>query len=78
MNKTNERKEEKRFYSREIEETLRCFYNSLNEKDRRRYAGVEALKIGHGGCSYIAEVLGCSRRTVSKGASEVVDLPQKK
>ena len=76
-NRTNQRKE-KRFYSRETEETMRCFYNSLNEKDRRRYAGLEALKIGHGGRGYIAEVLGCSRRTVRKGASEVVDLPQKK
>ena len=57
---------------------MRSFYNSLNEKDGRRYAGLEALKIGHGGRSYIAEVLGCSRHTVSKGASEVVALPQKK
>lgn len=70
--------EKKRFYSRETEETMRNFYNSLNEKDGRRYAGLEALKIGHGGRSYIAEVLGCSRHTVSKGASEVVALPQKK
>ena len=70
--------EKKRFYSRETEETMRSFYNSLNEKDGRRYAGLEALKIGHGGRSYIAEVLGCSRHTVSKGASAVVALPQKK
>lgn len=78
MNKTKKEREEKRFYSREIEESMRNFYNSLNEKDRRRYAGVEALKIGHGGRNYIAEVLGCSRRTVSKGANEVVELPPKK
>lgn len=70
--------EKKRFYSRETEDVMRSFYNSLNEKDGRRYAGLEALKIGHGGLSYIAEVLGCSRRTVSKGASEVAKLPQKK
>ena len=70
--------EKKRFYSRETEDVMRSFYNSLNEKDGRRYAGLEALKIGHGGLSYIAEVLGCSRHTVSKGASEVVALPQKK
>ena len=76
-NKANKQKE-KRFYSRETEETMRSFYNSLNEIDRRRYAGLEALKIGHGGRSYIAEVLECSRRTVSKGASEVVELPPKK
>jgi hypothetical protein len=76
-NKKNDVKE-KQFYSRETEATMKSFYNSLNEKDRRRYAGLEALKIGHGGRNYIADILGCSRRTVSKGASEVVDLPQKK
>lgn len=61
-------------YSPGIEETMRRFYNSLNEKDRRRYAGVEALKYGHGGRSYIARVLECSRNTVSKGAREVSGL----
>ncbi len=69
--------ENKWFYDRETEETMRRFYNSLNEKDRRRYAGVEALKIGHGGRSYIADILGCSRRTISKGACEVSSLPKK-
>ena len=75
-NETNE-EEKKRFYDRETEETMRCFYDSLDEKDRRRYAGVEALKIGYGGRSYIADVLKCSRRTVSKGACEVSSLPKK-
>jgi len=45
--------------------------DSLNERDRRRYAGIEALKFGRGGRCYIARVLGCSRCTVSKGAREV-------
>jgi hypothetical protein len=62
-------------YAPEIENTMRRFYHSLNEKDRRRYAGIEALKYGHGGRSYIAGVLGCSRNTVSKGAREVSGLP---
>ncbi len=61
-------------YSPQVEETMRCFYASLNEKDRRRYAGLEALKYGRGGRAYIAEVLGCSRNTVSKGAREVSGL----
>jgi len=61
-------------YSREIEETMRNFYNTLDEKDRRRYAGVEALKLGHGGLNYIARILGCSRRTVRKGAKEISGL----
>ena len=52
-------------YLPEMEDSMRNLYNSLNERDRRLYAGVEALKLGHGGRSYIAEVLGCSRNTVS-------------
>lgn len=59
------------------EETMRRFYNSLNERDRRRFAGLEALRFGHGGRSYLARVLGCSRNTVSKGAREVSGLPQR-
>jgi len=61
----------------EIEETMRRFYDSLNEKVRRHYAGLEALKYGHGGCQYIARVLGCSRNTVSKGAREVSGLAKR-
>lgn len=64
-------------YPREVEEMMHCFYNSLNEKDRRRFAGWEALRFGSGGRSYIARVLGCSRNTVSKGAQEVSDLPRR-
>jgi hypothetical protein len=56
------------------EQYMKRFYDSLSEKDRRRYAGVEALKYGHGGRNYIAQVLRCSRRTVSKGAKEVSGL----
>jgi hypothetical protein len=63
-------------YPPEVEETMCRFYNSLNEKDRRRFAGFEALRFGHGGRSYVARVLGCSRNTVSKGAREVSDLPK--
>jgi hypothetical protein len=61
-------------YSQDAEQCMKRFYESLSEKDRRRYAGIEALKYGHGGRNYIARVLGCSRRTVSKGAREVSGL----
>lgn len=40
-------------YTPEIEETIRRFYGGLNEKEQRLYAGVEALKLGHGGRTYI-------------------------
>jgi hypothetical protein len=64
-------------YPSEVEETMRRFYHSLNEKDRRRFAGLEALRFGHGGRRNIAHVLGCSRNTVSKGAKEVSGLPKR-
>ena len=62
-------------FSEETEQRMRDFYRSLNEKDRRRYAGLEAEKLGHGGISYISEILGCDRKTVSKGIEELLDPP---
>lgn len=61
-------------YDQETTQTMKRFYDTLSEKDRRRYAGIEALRYGLGGRSYIAQVLGCSRRTVSRGAKEVSQL----
>lgn len=61
-------------YDQAIEPHMKRFYASLSEKDRRRYAGIEALRYGLGGRNSIANVLGCSRRTVSKGAKEVSQL----
>jgi hypothetical protein len=62
-------------YSEETERRMRDFYRSLNERDRRRYAGLEANKLGHGGISYISEVLGCDRKTVSQGIDEILNPP---
>jgi transposase len=64
-------------YPQETEDVMRRYYESLNERDRRRYAGIEAFKLGHGGQDYIAEVLKCSRTTVRKGAAEVTGLPMR-
>jgi len=49
----------------------------LSEKDRRRYAGSAALRLGPGGQNYIARLLGCSRNTVRRGAREVSNLPER-
>lgn len=43
-------------YSPGTEERMRNFYGSLSEKDRRRYAAVEAAKSGHGGIRYMRRV----------------------
>jgi hypothetical protein len=41
------------------------------KKDKRLYAGVEAIKLPYGGVSYIAELFGCSRNTAMRG---IIDL----
>ena len=63
-------------YDEETEAFMRGFFESLNEKERRRYAGLEASKLGHGGITYISELLGCDRKTVCKGIDEILDPPE--
>lgn len=62
-------------YDASIEQAMKTFYGTLSEKDKRRYAAIEALKLGHGGMVYIAQVLGCSRKTIAQGIQELRDLP---
>jgi hypothetical protein len=52
---------------------MRELYSRLPEKSRRLYAGVEALKLLYGGISYIAELFGCSRDTISLGIKELAE-----
>ena len=54
--------------------TMRSFYGSLSEKDRRRYAALEARRLGHGGIIAISELLGCSTKTISRGIDELEHL----
>lgn len=58
-----------------IEQSLREFAATLTEKDRRRFAAVEARQRGHGGIRYIASVIGCSEKTVERGLAELDNLP---
>ncbi|MDJ0634056.1 MAG: hypothetical protein QNJ34_12775 [Xenococcaceae cyanobacterium MO_188.B29] len=58
-------------YTPEIEEMMQIFYQSLSEKERRRYAAIEALKIGYGGISYIERLLGTNSRTIKRGIEEL-------
>ena len=60
-----------RIYSLTTEQQMKSYYESLSEKDRRRYAAVEAKKLGYGGISYISRLFGCNYRTISKGIAEL-------
>ena len=61
-------------YEPTIEQNMKKFYDTLSEKDKRRYAGVEAMKFGRGGVAYITRILGCGRKTVLKGLKDLNDL----
>jgi len=58
-------------YPTEIEQTMQRFYHCLSEKDRHRYAAVEALKLGWGGKSYIGQLLGCDDEAMQLGLKEL-------
>jgi hypothetical protein len=58
-------------YPPEVEQQMQRFYHSLSEKDRRRYAAVEALKLGRGGLSYISQLLKCDDEAMQLGKREL-------
>ena len=58
-----------------VEKNVRDFYQTLSAKDRRRFAAVQARQFGYGSVRYIAEVVGCSRRTLERGLVELDALP---
>ena len=50
---------------------MKRLFDSLKEADRRRYAAIEAAKLGYGGVEYIAAVLGCDPKTIRTGLAEL-------
>jgi hypothetical protein len=62
-------------YGPEIEHAMRMFHDSLSERDRRRYAAIEAAKLGHGGIEYVATLLGCDPKTIRQGQHDLDQLP---
>jgi predicted ArsR family transcriptional regulator len=50
---------------------MKRLFDSLRENDQRRYAAVEATKLGHGGIEYIARVLRCNPKTIRRGLTEL-------
>lgn len=47
------------------------FYDSLSEKDKRRYAALEVKKLIYGGQAYISKLLGCDVKTIQKGLADL-------
>lgn len=63
-------------YQHPVEVQMVNFYRSLSEKDRRRYAALEAGKLGHGGVTYVASLFGCDPETIRRGMEDLQQLPQ--
>jgi hypothetical protein len=62
-------------YHTDVQRKMRNVYDSLSEKDRRRYAAAEAIKLGYGGVAYIAKLFECSRESIDHGMEELDRLP---
>ena len=58
-------------YSAAVKRQMVRFYASLNERDRRRYAAIEAQKSGHGGIHFISMLLKCDPKTIAHGIQEL-------
>jgi len=56
----------------ELRAAIVLFFSLLDEKQRRLYAGLEALKTGRGGDVRIAELLGLDAGTVARGRRELL------
>jgi hypothetical protein len=54
-------------YPDDVESQMQIFFESLSEKDRRRYAAIETLKLPYGGQTYISELLDCDSKTIQQG-----------
>ena len=56
----------------ELRAAILLFYSLLDEQQRRLYAGLEALKWGHGGDRKVARMLGLDVGTVAKGRHQLL------
>ena len=56
-----------------VEKQVRDFSETLSEKDRRRFAAVQARQLGHGGVKYMAAVVGLTAhdRAGAGGARDI-------
>jgi hypothetical protein len=57
--------------SAEAKAALVLFFSTLNERQRRLYAGMESLRVGYGGDRQIAQLTGLDVHTVARGRREL-------
>lgn len=57
----------------ELGAAILLFYSLLDEQQRRLYAGLESLRLGHGGDAQLAAFLGLDPHTVARGRQQLLD-----
>ena len=62
-------------YPEGVERTMKTFFDTLREKDKRRYAAVEAAKFGPGGLAYVSRILGIDPKTIRQGEADLRRVP---
>jgi hypothetical protein len=58
-------------YEQAIEIKMQRLFSSLPERDKRRYAGIEAAKWGYGGIEYISKLFDIDPKTTRRGLQEL-------
>jgi hypothetical protein len=56
----------------EVRSAMLLFFGLLDERQRRLFAGLEAMKLGRGGATRVAALLGMDPHTVAKGRLELL------
>ena len=56
----------------ELKAAIVLFFTLLGESQRRLYAGLESMKLGHGGDRRIADLLGLDPGTVARGRQQLL------
>jgi hypothetical protein len=57
----------------ELKAAILLFYSLLDEKQRRLYAAIESLQLGHGGDRQLADFLGLDPHTIARGRRELLE-----
>jgi hypothetical protein len=56
----------------EVRAAIILFFSLLDERQRRLYAGLESLRLGHGGDQMISSLLQIDNHTVARGRRELI------
>lgn len=59
--------------SAELQAIIVLFYSLLDEQQRRLFAGLESIRLGHGGDTLLADFLGLDVHTVARGRQQLLE-----